>query len=80
MLDFLRILIQFFDKNNIPYMLSGSMAMSTYTVPRFTKDFVFIVPLKPNDLCFCQHLLKMDIIVMRTLYVMPLSIKGCSTS
>jgi hypothetical protein len=49
MFDFLRILIQFFDKNNIPYMLSGSMAMSTYTVPRFTRDFDFIVHLKPND-------------------------------
>ena len=30
-------------------MLSGSVAMSTYTVPRFTRDFDFIVYLKPKD-------------------------------
>jgi hypothetical protein len=49
MFDFLRILVQFFDKYNIPYMLSGSMAMSTYTGPRYTRDFDFIVHLKPSD-------------------------------
>lgn len=49
MFDFLRILIQFFDKYQIPYMLSGSMAMSTYTEPRYTRDFDFIVHLKPSD-------------------------------
>lgn len=30
-------------------MLSGSVAMSTYTVPRFTRDFDFVVHLKPED-------------------------------
>jgi hypothetical protein len=49
MLDFLRILILFFDKYDIPYMLSGSMAMSTYTGPRYTRDFDFVVHLKPSD-------------------------------
>lgn len=49
MFDFLRILVQFFTRNEIPYMLSGSIAMSTYTVPRFTRDFDFIVHLKPSD-------------------------------
>jgi hypothetical protein len=49
MFDFLRILIDFFDKNHVPYMLSGSVAMSTYTIPRFTRDFDFIVHLKPED-------------------------------
>ncbi|HEY6505125.1 MAG TPA: hypothetical protein VIZ28_14210 [Chitinophagaceae bacterium] len=50
MFDFLRILIQFFDKYNIPYMLSGSMAMSTYTGPRYTRDFDFVVHLKTSDI------------------------------
>jgi hypothetical protein len=49
MFDFLRTLITFFDKYNIPYMLSGSMAMSTYTGPRYTRDFDFVVHLKPSD-------------------------------
>jgi len=48
MFDFLRILIKFFDQNNVPYMLSGSVAMSTYTLPRFTRDFDFIVHLNPE--------------------------------
>lgn len=50
MIDFLKILIGFFDNNRIPYMLSGSVAMSTYTVPRFTMDFDFVVQLKPSDI------------------------------
>lgn len=49
MFDFLKTLIRFFDKNDIPYMLSGSVAMSTYTVPRFTRDFDFIVHLGQKD-------------------------------
>jgi len=43
MFDFLRVLIDFFEKQNIPYMLSGSVAMSLYTQPRFTRDYDFIV-------------------------------------
>jgi len=49
MFDFLRILIHFFDKYQIPYMLSGSMAQSIYTGPRYTRDFDFIVHLNPSD-------------------------------
>jgi len=49
MIDFLRRLIQFFDGYNIQYMLSGSVAMSVYTIPRNTKDFDFIVHLKAGD-------------------------------
>ena len=48
MFDFLKALIQFFNGNNIPYMLSGSVAMSTYILPRFTRNFDFIVHLKPE--------------------------------
>lgn len=58
MFDFLRILIQFFDKNNIPYMLSGSMAMSTYTGPRYTRDFDFIVHLKLSDVSLLTNYFK----------------------
>ena len=49
MIDFLRKLVKFFDSKRIPYMLSGSVAMSLYTGPRFTKDYDFIVHLKPVD-------------------------------
>ena len=30
-------------------MLSGSVAMSIYTLPRFTRDFDFVVHLKPDN-------------------------------
>jgi hypothetical protein len=49
MIEFLKKLIGFFDEHKIPYMLSGGVAMGTYALPRFTKDFDFIVHLKPAD-------------------------------
>ncbi|HWR33637.1 MAG TPA: hypothetical protein VN451_08930 [Chitinophagaceae bacterium] len=49
MFDFLRILVRFFEEHNIPYMLSGGMAISIYTGPRYTRDFDFIVHLQPSD-------------------------------
>lgn len=49
MLNFLRILIQFLEKENISYMLSGSVALSIYTLPRATRDFDFVVQLLPKD-------------------------------
>ncbi len=49
MLDFLKILTGYFEKNKIAYMLSGSVAMSIYALPRFTRDFDFVVHLQPED-------------------------------
>ncbi len=56
-------MIQFFDKIigvlnslGIPYMLSGSVAMSLYIVPRATRDFDFIIHLAPRDVAgFVAH-------------------------
>jgi len=49
MLEFFRKIIYFLDQNNIAYMLSGSVAMSIYTVPRTTRDFDFVVHLKMEN-------------------------------
>lgn len=49
MIDFLKALVTFFEREKIPYMLSGSVAMSIYSLPRFTRDFDFIVHLKFKD-------------------------------
>lgn len=49
MIDFLSRLIRFFEQYNIPYMLSGSVALSIYTMPRHTKDFDFVVHLNAGD-------------------------------
>ncbi|MEO6228683.1 MAG: hypothetical protein ABJB11_12750 [Ferruginibacter sp.] len=54
MYDFLKILILYFEKESIPYMLSGSVAMSIYSLPRFTRDFDFVVHLQLKDV---DHLL-----------------------
>ncbi|HEX5151311.1 MAG TPA: hypothetical protein VFW07_07670 [Parafilimonas sp.] len=46
MLEFLKIIIQFLNNNHIEYMLSGSVALGAYTLPRATRDFDFIVNMK----------------------------------
>lgn len=48
--DFFEKLIEVLNKLNIPYMLSGSVAMSLYIVPRATRDFDFIVHLQQKDI------------------------------
>jgi len=49
MIPFLKVLVEYFDKEKISYMLSGSVAMSIYSLPRFTRDFDFIVHLQQKD-------------------------------
>jgi hypothetical protein len=49
MLEFLKTIIQFLNKNNIEYMLSGSVALGAYTLPRATRDFDFIINIKEKD-------------------------------
>ena len=49
MISFLKKLVNYFEKEKISYMLSGSVAMSIYTLPRFTRDFDFIVHLQLKD-------------------------------
>jgi hypothetical protein len=49
MLEFFQKIIDVLNKCNIPYMLSGSVAMSLYIVPRATRDFDFIIHLRPDD-------------------------------
>lgn len=35
---------------DIPYMLSGSLAMNVYTVPRMTRDIDIVIHLETNDI------------------------------
>ncbi len=48
MIAFLKKLVEYFDQEKVSYMLSGSVAMSVYSLPRFTRDFDFIVHLQPG--------------------------------
>lgn len=49
MISFFEKITDVLNKHNIPYMLSGSVAMSLYIVPRATRDFDFIIHLEPQD-------------------------------
>src|SRR5580765_1302496 len=56
MLDFFKYIITFLNENNISYMLSGSVAMSVYVLPRATRDFDFVVNLQEKDIVLLiQH-------------------------
>ena len=50
MVEFFQKITDVLNKNEIPYMLSGSVAMSLYVVPRATRDFDFIIHLQPKDI------------------------------
>ena len=50
MLHFWEKIVRFLNHEDIPYMLSGSMAMSVYTLNRSTQDFDFIVNLRTSDI------------------------------
>lgn len=49
MIDLLKDLTESLHKLNIPYMLSGSLAMNLYTVPRMTRDIDIVVHLQEKD-------------------------------
>jgi len=50
MLDFFKKIIDALDELDIEYMLSGSVAMGVYVIPRATRDFDFIISLNPDNI------------------------------
>ena len=50
MINFFKKIIEVLEELEIEYMLSGSVAMGVYVLPRATRDFDFIVHLKPNNI------------------------------
>ena len=51
------------DAAQIPYMLTGSMALSFYTLPRMTRDLDFVVDFEPGDERAVSHLFSADYMV-----------------
>lgn len=49
MVSFFQNIVGFLNEEEIPYMLTGSMAMGIYTVARSTQDFDFVVHLNNGD-------------------------------
>ena len=50
MLSFFQKITDVLDEHNIPYMLSGSIALGLYTVPRMTRDIDFIIHLEAKSI------------------------------
>jgi hypothetical protein len=50
MVAFFQKITDVLNQSNIPYMLSGSVAMSIYIVPRATRDFDFIIHLEQKNI------------------------------
>jgi hypothetical protein len=48
-LEFLRLIADRLDGADIPYMLTGSMAMSVYAPPRMTRDLDFVIECQASD-------------------------------
>jgi hypothetical protein len=56
MVAFFQKITDVLNESDIPYMLSGSVAMSIYIVPRATRDFDFIIHLELKNIDrFIQH-------------------------
>ncbi|MBC7826882.1 MAG: hypothetical protein H7122_03980 [Chitinophagaceae bacterium] len=49
MFQFLQTIIEFLHGEGISYMLSGSVAMSVYTIPRSTRNIDFVINLQAKD-------------------------------
>ncbi|WP_205514674.1 DUF6036 family nucleotidyltransferase [Longitalea arenae] len=50
MVAFFQKITDVLNESNIPYMLSGSVAMSIYIIPRATRDFDFIIHLETKNI------------------------------
>ncbi len=50
LLELLKKVVSALELRNIPYMLSGSVAMNTYTVPRMTRDIDIVIHLNLSDI------------------------------
>jgi hypothetical protein len=48
-LEFLRLIVSRLDPISIPYMLTGSLAMAIYAVPRMTRDIDAVIECSPED-------------------------------
>jgi len=48
-LEFLRLVVSRLDEAGVPYMLTGSMALSVYAPPRMTRDLDFVIECRPDD-------------------------------
>jgi hypothetical protein len=48
-IDIVRDISRRFEQADIPYMLTGSMAMNYYAQPRMTRDISVVITIGPED-------------------------------
>lgn len=50
LLEFVKLIASRLDSAEIPYMITGSMAMAIYSIPRMTRDIDLVVDVSPADI------------------------------
>ncbi|HEY7001260.1 MAG TPA: hypothetical protein VH330_05930 [Candidatus Udaeobacter sp.] len=48
-IDVVRDISRRFEQAHVPYMLTGSVAMNYYALPRMTRDIDLVIAISPND-------------------------------
>ncbi len=59
-LEFVKLIVSRLESAGIAYMMTGSMAMSIYAVPRMTRDVDFVIECTPDDAPRIANLFKAD--------------------
>ncbi len=59
-LEFVKLIASRLDSADIPYMMTGSMAMAIYSIPRMTRDVDLVVEVKPADVAKMVGLFSKD--------------------
>lgn len=64
-LEFLKLIASRLDSIGISYMMTGSMAMAVYSIPRMTRDIDLVVEIEPGDVENIVHLFSEDCYIDR---------------
>jgi len=59
-IEFVKLIGLRLDSADIPYMMTGSMAMAIYTIPRMTRDVDLVIEVKPADVAKIVGLFSKD--------------------
>lgn len=64
-LEFVKLIASRLDSVGIPYMMTGSMAMAVYSIPRMTRDIDLVVEVEPVDVDKMVNLFSEDCYIDR---------------
>ena len=64
-LEFVKLIASRLDSVGIPYMMTGSMAMAIYSIPRMTRDIDLVVEIRPIDVDKIVNLFSKDCYIDR---------------